>query len=72
MRRQNRNIVNGALIVGGATVLVDILLQWIDVYASLTENLLNCMDFISKKWNKKVRWTLQTQTTTFTIKKPTC
>lgn len=30
MRRQDRNIVNGALIVGGATALVDILLQWIE------------------------------------------
>lgn len=30
MRRQDRNIVNGALIVGGATALVDILLQWME------------------------------------------
>jgi hypothetical protein len=27
MRRQDRQIVNGALIVGGATALIDILLQ---------------------------------------------
>jgi hypothetical protein len=30
MRRQNSHIVNGALIVGGATALVDISLQWIE------------------------------------------
>lgn len=30
MRRQDRNIVNGALIIGGATALVDILLQWME------------------------------------------
>lgn len=30
MRRQGRHIVNGALIVGGATALVDILLQWME------------------------------------------
>ncbi len=30
MRRQDRNIINGALIVAGSTALVDILLQWIE------------------------------------------
>lgn len=30
MRRQDRHIVNGALIVGGATALIDILLQWME------------------------------------------
>lgn len=30
MRRQDRYILNGALIVGGATVLLDILMQWLE------------------------------------------
>lgn len=30
MKRQDRHIVNGALIVGGATALIDILLQWME------------------------------------------
>jgi len=30
MRRQDRYITNGALIVGGATALIDILLQWME------------------------------------------
>lgn len=30
MRRQERNIVSGALIVCGKTALVDVLLQWIE------------------------------------------
>lgn len=30
MRRQDRHIVNGALIVGSATALIDILLQWME------------------------------------------
>lgn len=30
MRKQDRQIVNGALIVGGATALIDILMQWME------------------------------------------
>jgi len=30
MRRQDRQIVNGALIVGGAAALIDILMQWME------------------------------------------
>jgi len=30
MRRQDRQILNGALIVGGATALIDILMQWME------------------------------------------
>lgn len=30
MRRQDKQIVNGALIVGGATALIDIFLQWLE------------------------------------------
>ena len=30
MRRQDKYILNGALIVGGVTALIDILMQWLE------------------------------------------